>query len=98
MSKPTEQDLLSLAPGDEPIQEVEEESDVEHFHWRVTKNLTRRIDQYLVDRVGYLSRNGVQRLIDNGLVKVNGRWLFTKRRIYNEGRAEWAHKGSNPAW
>jgi hypothetical protein len=29
---------------------------------------------------------------------VNGRWLFTKRRIYNEGRAEWAHKGSNPAW
>ena len=24
--------------------------------------------------------------------------LFTKRRIYNEGRAEWAHKGSNPAW
>ena len=50
-----------------------EESDVEHFHWRVTKNLTRRIDQYLVDRVGYLSRNGVQRLIDEGLVKVNGR-------------------------
>ena len=24
--------------------------------------------------------------------------LFTKRRIYNEGRAEWAHKGGNPAW
>src|SRR5206468_1342360 len=50
-----------------------EESDVEHFHWRVSKNLTRRIDQYLVDRVGYLSRNGVQRLIDEGLVKVNGK-------------------------
>jgi 23S rRNA pseudouridine1911/1915/1917 synthase len=49
------------------------ESDVEHFHWRVTKNLTRRIDQYLVDRVGYLSRNGVQRLIEEGLVKVNGK-------------------------
>src|SRR5438046_5902393 len=50
-----------------------EESDVEHFQWKVTKNLTRRIDQYLVDRVGYLSRASVQRLIDEGLVKVNGR-------------------------
>jgi len=53
--------------------ETADEADVEHFHWRVTKNLTRRIDQYLVDRVGYLSRNGVQRLIGEGLVKVNGR-------------------------
>jgi 23S rRNA pseudouridine1911/1915/1917 synthase len=52
---------------------VDDESDVEHFHWRVTKNLTRRIDQYLVDRIGYLSRAGVQRVIGDGLVKVNGR-------------------------
>ena len=59
-------------PAETPI-EVEEESDVEHFHWRVTKNLTRRIDQYLVDRIGYLSRAGVQRVIADGLVKVNGR-------------------------
>jgi len=36
---------------------------------------------------------------EDELVKVNGQWLFTKRRIYNEGRAEWAHKGGkNPAW
>src|SRR3954453_2638340 len=52
---------------------VTDEQDVEHFHWRVTKNLTRRIDQYLVDRVGYLSRAAVQRVIEDGLVKVNGR-------------------------
>jgi 23S rRNA pseudouridine1911/1915/1917 synthase len=69
---------LMTEPAD-PTAEVEtpietaDEADVEHFHWRVTKNLTRRIDQYLVDRVGYLSRNGVQRLIEEGLVKVNGR-------------------------
>src|SRR5687768_18214068 len=63
---------MSSAPESEPI-EVEEESDVEHFHWRVSKNLTRRIDQYLVDRIGYLSRAGVQRVIGDGLVKVNGR-------------------------
>jgi len=36
---------------------------------------------------------------EDELVKVNGQWLFTKRRIYNEGRAEWAYKGgANPAW
>lgn len=56
-----------------PDVEVEEESDVEHYRWRVSKNLTRRIDQYLVDRVGYLSRASVQRLIGEGMVKVNGR-------------------------
>src|SRR5882757_9764794 len=50
-----------------------EESDVEHFQWKVTKNLTRRLDQYLVDRVGYLSRAGVQKLIAEDLVKVNGK-------------------------
>ncbi len=52
---------------------MEQESDVEHYRWRVGKNLTRRIDQYLVDRVGYLSRNNVQRLITEGMVKVNGK-------------------------
>ena len=35
---------------------------------------------------------------EDDLVKVNGQWFFTKRRIYNEGRAEWAYKGGNPAW
>lgn len=58
-----------------PITEDAEDSDADlhHYQWRVTKNLTRRVDQYLVDRVGYLSRAGVQRLIGDGLVKVNGR-------------------------
>ena len=35
---------------------------------------------------------------EDELVKVNGQWLFSKRRIYNEGRADCAHKGGNPAW
>ena len=58
-----------------PIESDAEDSDadLQHYKWRVTKNLTRRIDQYLVDRVGYLSRAGVQRLVGDGLVKVNGR-------------------------
>jgi len=36
---------------------------------------------------------------EDELVKVNGQWLFTKRKIFNEGRDEWAYKGGkNPAW
>ncbi len=67
-----------MTEGAVPISEDETvdtagDADVQHFRWRISKNLTRRIDQYLVDRVGYLSRAGVQRLIDDGLVKVNGR-------------------------
>lgn len=32
------------------------------------------------------------------LVKVNGEWLFSKRRIYNEQEAPWAWQGGNPCW
>jgi hypothetical protein len=36
---------------------------------------------------------------EDELIKVNGQWLFTKRKIFNEGRDEWAYKGGkNPAW
>jgi hypothetical protein len=36
---------------------------------------------------------------EDELVKVDGQWLFAKRRIYNENRNEWAFKGGgNPAW
>src|SRR4051812_40708808 len=60
-------------PADPDVLEADSESDVAHYRFRLSKTLTRRIDQYLVDRVPYLSRNNVQRLIDEGLVKVNGR-------------------------
>jgi 23S rRNA pseudouridine1911/1915/1917 synthase len=58
----------------------EESSDVEHLRFTVTKDLTRRIDQYLTDRIAHLSRAGVQRLIDEGLVKVNGRVIKASYR------------------
>jgi hypothetical protein len=33
------------------------------------------------------------------MIKVNGKWFFTKRKIYNEGSARWQYKGTgNPAW
>jgi 23S rRNA pseudouridine1911/1915/1917 synthase len=68
---PTDPDA-PIAPGTN-LPEDEVESDVEHFRFTLSKTLTRRIDQYLVDRVPYLSRAAVQRLIDEELVKVNGK-------------------------
>ena len=35
---------------------------------------------------------------EDDLVKVDGEWLFARRRIYNEGRTEWAAPPGNPAW
>jgi 23S rRNA pseudouridine1911/1915/1917 synthase len=61
-------------PDESPIEsDADESADVEHLTFHIAKNMTRRIDQYLTDRISYLSRNGVQKLIDEGLVKVNGR-------------------------
>lgn len=35
---------------------------------------------------------------EDELVKVNGEWLFSRRRIYNEQEARWAWQGGNPCW
>jgi len=35
---------------------------------------------------------------EDEMVKVNGKWLFSKRKIYNEQVADWASKPGNPAW
>jgi hypothetical protein len=36
---------------------------------------------------------------EDDLAKVDGQWFFTKRKIYNEGSAQWQYKGTgNPAW
>jgi 23S rRNA pseudouridine1911/1915/1917 synthase len=78
--EPPEEHPLAPHPLAPPGAEVEADDDLEHFHFRVSKNLTRRIDQYLTDRVSYLSRSGVQRLIDEGLVKVNGRVIKASYR------------------
>ncbi len=47
--------------------------ELERYRFRVSRNLVRRVDQYLTDRVPYLSRAAVQRLMTDGLVKVNGK-------------------------
>jgi len=35
---------------------------------------------------------------EDEMVKVNGQWLFSKRRIYNEQAEKRAATGGNPAW
>ena len=35
---------------------------------------------------------------EDELVKVNGKWLFSKRVIYNESVAEWIAPAKNPCW
>jgi uncharacterized protein (TIGR02246 family) len=35
---------------------------------------------------------------EDELARVNGEWLFSSRKIYNEQVAEWAATGGNPAW
>jgi hypothetical protein len=35
---------------------------------------------------------------EDDMVKVNGKWLFSKRIIYNEGVAEWIAPAKNAAW
>ena len=55
------------------VDSVDEDEDLRHYRFRVSRDLVRRIDQYLTDRVAHLSRAAVQRLIEDGLVTVNGR-------------------------
>jgi hypothetical protein len=35
---------------------------------------------------------------EDEMAKVNGQWLFTKRKIYNEQVDKWAAKPGNPSW
>lgn len=59
--------------SDQTFEPESDDSELRHFTWTLGKNLERRLDQYLVDRIGYLSRAQIQRLIDDGFVTVNGR-------------------------
>lgn len=67
--------MVSTDPDISPEQSATdaEEADVLHFEFRATKTQTRRIDQFLTERLPWLSRAAVQRLIDDEMVTVNGK-------------------------
>jgi RNA-binding protein YlmH len=67
-----EEASANLRADDIATTEIDED-DVEHYRFRLSRNLVRRLDQYLTDRVPHLSRAAVQRQIEEGLVTVNGR-------------------------
>ena len=77
-----------IIPPDGAADEATDDSDVEHYHFRIARNKGRRIDQYLVDRVPYLSRANVQRLIDLELVKVNGKPTKASYKLKTDDRVE----------
>ncbi|MCA9292366.1 MAG: RluA family pseudouridine synthase [Phycisphaerales bacterium] len=55
----------------------DEESDAEeqlaHVSFTLARDLNKRLDRYLTDRITFLSRNQLQRLVEAGAVLVNGR-------------------------
>ncbi len=69
--------VTEAADDDDALDALEvtaaEPAEVLHFHFDATKTQTQRIDQFLTSRMAHLSRAAVQRLIDDGLVTVNGK-------------------------
>ena len=67
-------DLVEPEEADDPTAGIAEPATgPREMTFRVARDLANRLDKYLVDRVGYLSRAQIQNLIDVGAVRVNGR-------------------------
>ncbi len=57
-------DAAELSEGEEGLRRVT---------FKLSRDLNKRLDKYLVDRIGFMSRSRLQLLIDEGGVSVNGR-------------------------
>lgn len=70
-------DAVRMAIGDaEDIDPSADDSESEglcRVSFRLSRDLNKRLDKYLTDRITFMSRNQLQRLIDLGAVTVNGR-------------------------
>ena len=49
------------------------EEGLAHVRFTLSRDLNKRLDKYLTDRITFLSRNQLQRLVEAGAVLVNGR-------------------------
>lgn len=54
-------------------QGIEDDAALRTVTFSLRRDLNKRLDKYLVDRIGFLSRNQLQKLIDDGGVLVNSR-------------------------
>jgi 23S rRNA pseudouridine1911/1915/1917 synthase len=53
--------------------EPDEDEQLRTVTFKLQRDLSKRLDKYLTDRITFMSRNQLQRLIDEGGVMVNGR-------------------------
>src|SRR5262249_49749785 len=53
--------------------EPDEDEELRTVTFKLQRDLSKRLDKYLTDRITFMSRNQLQKLIDEGGVMVNGR-------------------------
>jgi 23S rRNA pseudouridine1911/1915/1917 synthase len=58
---------------DDALEEPADDDGPVHVRFQLSRDLQKRLDKYLVDRIPFMSRTRLQRLIDNEAVSVNGR-------------------------
>ncbi len=77
-------DALRAAFGDSASED--DEAGLPRVTFKLQRDLDKRLDKYLTDRITFMSRSQLQRLIDDGGVTVNGRKpkAATKLRIGDE--------------
>lgn len=66
-------DAVRLAIGDADTAESDESEGLARITFRLSRDLEKRLDKYLTDRIPFMSRTQLQRLIDEGGVMVNAR-------------------------
>ena len=103
-------DLVGQMPGRKQAQESEETQKLHPATGRHNiSNIVIKIDgNKAVGRAYWFhyGNNNLQRSgnfdgyghYEDEMVKADGEWLFSKRKIYNEQLADWAGKSENPAW
>lgn len=76
-------DAVRLAIGDDAsaIAEDTESEGLCRVTFKLSRDLEKRLDKYLTDRISFMSRNQLQRLIDEGGVSVNSRPAKASQKV-----------------
>ncbi|MGH7244386.1 MAG: RluA family pseudouridine synthase [Phycisphaerales bacterium] len=66
-------DAAALERAIASTEEGEDDAEVRTVRFKLLRDLDKRLDKYLCDRITFMSRTQLQKLIDDGGVSVNGR-------------------------
>lgn len=66
-------DAAALERAIAESEEGEDDAEVRTVRFKLLRDLDKRLDKYLCDRITFMSRTQLQKLIDDGGVKVNGK-------------------------